>query len=284
MDLLSVEKMCKVINASSSGFYKWLSKPKSNRDKKTEEFSNLIKQAYERSNQIYGSPRITVELNKKNHKISRSYVARLMKKMNLRSKTRKKFKVTTDSGHPYEIAENLLQRDFSADGLSQKWVGDITYIKTGSGWLYLSTVIDLADRKVIGWSFSNDMTAESTTIKALKMAIGNREIKQGLIFHSDRGSQYACNEFKSLLNKNSIIQSMSRKGNCWDNAVAESFFKTLKCELVYHRAFANREIARVEIFSYIEGFYHAKRIHSTLGNRTPNEMEMFYKTKELLVA
>src|SRR5690554_1468868 len=192
MNLLSVEKMCTTINVSSSGFYKWLSRSKSNREKKTEEFSSLIRQFYEKSHQIYGSPRITVELNKKNHKISRSYVARLMKKLNLRSKIRKKFKVTTDSNHTYEIAENLLQRDFSADGLSQKWVGDITYIKTGSGWLYLTTVIDLADRKVIGWAFSNDMTTANTTIEALKMAVRNRGAKQGLIFHSDRGGQYAC--------------------------------------------------------------------------------------------
>ena len=165
---------------------------------------------------------------------------------------------------------------------------DITYIQTGSGWVYLTTVIDLADRKVIGWAFSNDRvtinTTTNTTIQALNMAVRNRGTKQGLIFHSDRGVQYACDEFKSLLKKNGIIQSMSRKGNCWDNAVAESFFKTLKTEFIYHRKFENREIARVEIFSYIEGFYHAKRIHSTIGYKTPNEMEALCKSKEKLVA
>ena len=161
---------------------------------------------------------------------------------------------------------------------------DITYIQTGSGWVYLTTVIDLADRKVIGWAFSNDMTTTNTTIQALNMAVRNRGTKQGLIFHSDRGLQYACDEFKNLLKKNGIIQSMSRKGNCWDNAVAESFFKTLKTEFIYHRKFENREIARVEIFSYIEGFYHAKRIHSTIGYKTPNEMEALCKSKEKLVA
>jgi len=207
-----------------------------------------------------------------------------MKKMHLRSKIRKKFKVTTDSGHTHQLAENLLQRDFSADGLSQKWMGDITYIWTGSGWLYLSTVMDLVDRKVVGWSFSNDMTAENTSLKALKMAIGYRGVKPGLIFHSDRGSQYACNEFRSLLKKNNITQSMSRKGDCWDNAVAESFFKTLKSELIYHRKFANRESAKLEVFRYIEGFYHSKRIHSALGYKTPNEMELFYKSNRTLVA
>ncbi|MET3113468.1 putative transposase [Pedobacter sp. CG_S7] len=284
MNLFSVEKMCKIINTSSSSFYKWISRSKSNSDKKTEELILLVKQAHQDSDQIYGSPRITLELNKKNHKISRSYVARLMRKLNLRSKIRKQFKVTTDSKHNFQLAENLFARDFSTEGLSQKWVGDITYIKTGAGLLYLTTVIDLADRKIIGWSFSNDMTAEHTTIKALNMAIARRGVKEGLIFHSDRGAQYACNEFKSLLRKNEIIQSMSRKGNCWDNAVAESFFKTLKCELVYHRKFVNREVARLEIFRYIEGFYHQKRIHSALGNRTPNEMETFYKSNSLLVA
>src|SRR5690606_16072628 len=188
-----------------------------------------------------------IALKKKDRQVSRSYVARLMKKMNLRSKIRKKYKVTTDSRHSYRVAENLLQRDFSAAALSQKWVGDITYIKTGSGWMYLTTVIDLADRKVIGWAFSNDMTTTNTTIAALKMAVRNRGAKQGLIFHSDRGVQYACDEFKDLLKKNGIIQSMSRKGNCWDNAVAESFFKTLKAEFIYHRKFENRKMARVEI-------------------------------------
>jgi len=192
--------------------------------------------------------------------------------------------VTTDSGHGYPVAANLLQRDFSADTLSQKWVGDITYIKTGSGWIYLSTVIDLADRKVVGWAFSNDMTAANTTVKAMKMAIKNRGVKSGLLFHSDRGVQYACDEFRLLLNKSGITQSMSRKGNCWDNAVAESFFKTLKTEFVYHRKFINREVAKLEIFGYIEGFYHTKRTHSSIGYRTANEMELIYKATEKLVA
>lgn len=205
--------MCNTIKVSSSGFYKWLIRPQSNRRKKTAELSALIHQEYENSHQIYGSPRIAQELKKKQWQVSRSYVGRLMKKLSLRSKIRKKYKVTTDSSHSYGIAKNLLGRDFSADALSQKWVGDITYIKTACGWAYLTTVIDLADRKVVGWSFSNDMTAGNTTVKALVMAIRNRGLKPGLIFHSDRGIQYACDEFKILLNKNGIKQSMSRKGN-----------------------------------------------------------------------
>src|SRR5690606_21177495 len=151
------------------------------------------------SHGTYGSPRITAELNKRGYEISRSYVARLMKSKGIRSKIKRKYRVTTDSKHTYPVAENLLQRDFSAATLSQKWVGDITYIRTGSGWLYLTTVMDLADRKVVGWAFSKDMFAENTTIAALKMAIKNRGVKQGLIFHSDRGIQYACNDFRLLL-------------------------------------------------------------------------------------
>jgi len=171
MDLFAVEKMCRIINISSSLFYKWISRPKSNRDKKTEELSMLVKQIHQNIGEIYGSPRIALELNKKKHRVSRSYVGRLMSKLNIRRRVRKKFKVTTDSSHSFSLAENLLGRDFRADGLSLKWVGDITYVKTGSGWLYLTTVMDLADRKIIGWSFSSDMTAEHTIIKAMKMAL-----------------------------------------------------------------------------------------------------------------
>jgi len=178
----------------------------------------------------------------------------------------------------------MLKRDFSVDGLSQKWVGDITYIKTGTGWLYLTTVIDLADRKVVGWSFSSNMTAQDTTVKALTMAIKNRGVLPGLIFHSDRGVQYACDEFRTLLIQNNINQSMSRKGDCWDNSVAESFFKTFKSEFIHHRKFSNKEIAKLEIFTYIEGFYHAKRLHSSLGYKTPNEIEFWHKEKLKLVA
>lgn len=243
-----------------------------------------IKQVHRSSGCIYGSPRIAAELNKSGDHISRSYVGRLMSRNGIRSKVKRKYKATTDSSHGYRVAENLLQRDFSADTLSQKWVGDITYLRTGSGWLYLSTVIDLADRKVVGWSLSNDMTAENTTMAALKMAVRNRDVKQGLIFHSDRGVQYACNEFKSLLSKNKILQSMSRKGNCWDNAVAESFFKTLKCEMVYLRKFADKRVARLEVFRYIEGFYNTKRTHSALGYRTPAQMEHILSRKEKMVA
>jgi len=207
-----------------------------------------------------------------------------MKRLNLRSKTREKFKVTTDSNHSYQIAPNILNRDFTATRISQKWVSDLTYIRTKAGWLYLTTVIDLADRKVIGWAFSKSMTAKETSIKALKMAIKCRGVKPGLIFHSDRGVQYACDEFKKVINNNKIHQSMSRKGNCWDNSVAESFFKTLKTELVYQYKFEDREIAKMKIFEYIEGFYNSKRIHSAIGYLTPNQMEEYLNQNQKIAA
>lgn len=276
--------MCSVLNVSSSCFYRWLVSPQSPREQRSKILIGKIQKVHTDSGSIYGSPRITAELNKDGEVVSRSYVARLMKRNGIRSKVKKKYKVTTDSSHGYRIAENLLQRDFSADTLSQKWVGDITYIHTSKGWLYLTTVIDLADRMVIGWSLSIDMTTKNTSVAALEMAVNNRGVKQGLIFHSDRGVQYACDEFRTVLLKNQIVQSMSRKANCWDNAVAESFFKSLKSEMVYHRKFIDQQSARLEVFGYIEGFYNTKRTHSALGYKTPKQMEKMLLEKEKLAA
>ena len=284
MNHYTADKMCSVLKVSSSSFYKWLTKKSSPRQEKSKKLIQLIQDEFENSHQIYGSPRIAKKLKEKNYIVSRSYVARIMKRLNIRSKTRKKFKVTTDSHHSYPIAPNLLNRDFRTTGMSEKWVSDLTYIRTKAGWLYLTTVIDLADRKVIGWAFSKSMTAKETSVKALKMAIKCRGIKPGLIFHSDRGVQYACDEFKKVLHQNQIHQSMSRKGNCWDNSVAESFFKTLKTELVYHHKFENREIAKMKIFEYIEGFYHNNRIHSAIGDLTPNQMEKQLKQNQKIAA
>lgn len=276
--------MCWVLNVSVSCFYRWLISPESPGEQRVKLLVEKIKKAHKASSYIYGSPRITAELHKTGDLVSRSYVARLMNRYGIRSKVKKKYKITTDSSHSYRVAENLLQRDFSADSLSRKWVGDITYIHTDKGWLYLTTVIDLADRKVIGWSLSTDMTAGSTTVAAIKMAVRNRAVKNGLIFHSDRGVQYACDEFKAILSHNNIIQSMSRKANCWDNAVAESFFKSLKTEMVYHRRFMDQQSAKLEVFGYIEGFYNTKRTHSALGYKTPKQMEEMLLGKERLAA
>ena len=186
---------------------------------------------------------------------------------------KRKYKVTTNSNHLYPVNANLLLRDFSTTGTGEKWVSDITYIRTGEGWLYLTVVMDLADRKIIGWSMDNSMSAGSTVVHAWKMAIKNRPLERELIFHSDRGIQYASHEFRRCFNGLPVLQSMSRKGNCWDNAIAESFFKTLKTEMVYHRKFKTREQAKLEIFDYIEVWYNRKRRHSALDYLTPVQVE-----------
>lgn len=196
----------------------------------------------------------------------------MMRKAELRSIVKKKFKITTDSSHKFPVPENILDRDFKPGVLGAVWVSDITYIRTKKGWLYLTTVIDLGDRKIIGWALSMTMKAIDTVIPAFKMAQARRTITGELIFHSDRGVQYACNEFSCLMEKNPfIIRSMSRKGNCWDNAVAESFFKTLKAECVYQHKFTDKEQAALIVFEYIETWYNRKRLHSALGYLSPEE-------------
>lgn len=266
--------MCQVFKVSSSGYYYYLKHPISLRISKQEVLLAHITNAYHQSKCRYGSPRITRALRCWGLNVSRPRVARLMRKAQIRSIIRKKFRVqTTDSSHGYALAENLLNRDFSADARGEKWVSDLTYIKTGEGWLYLTTVLDLADRKVIGWALSDTMEAGKTTIPAWKMAVKNRPIGAQLIFHSDRGIQYACNEFKKQFIGIPVLQSMSRKGNCWDNAVAESFFKTMKTEMVYHEKFQTKNQAKLAVFEYIEIWYNRQRIHSALGYLTPVEFE-----------
>lgn len=206
--------------------------------------------------------------------VSRPRVARVMRRANMKSIVRQKYRIqTTDSRHIYTVSENYLGQDFTASRLAQKWVSDLTYIKTGEAWLYLTTIIDLADRKVIGWALSETMRAGDTALAAFRMAINNRPIVQPLLFHSDRGVQYACNEFRALLKKPLIQQSMSRKGNCWDNAVAESFFKTMKTEMVYYRDFKTKAEAKIAIFEYIEVWYNRQRRHSALRYLTPCQQE-----------
>ena len=196
---------------------------------------------------------------------------------------KKRFKVTTDSKHKEPIFTNVLNRKFNQERLNQAWVSDITYIKTNTGWLYLTTVIDLYDRQIIGWALSTTMHTNKTIMPAWKMAISKRKIEQSLIFHSDRGIQYACKEFRDILKSNKMItQSMSRKGNCWDNAVAESFFKILKSELIYHRKFKNQAQAKIEIFEFIEVWYNRQRLHASLGYKTPIQMEIeFYANQKI---
>lgn len=264
--------MCSVFKVSRGGFYKWTISSPSKRSIENQILETEVLQAFENSKKIYGSPRITLELRKKDIKISRPRVARMMRKAKLRSIVKKKFKITTDSSHKFPVPENVLDRNFKPGVLGAVWVSDITYIRTKKGWLYLTTVIDLGDRKIIGWALSLTMKAADTVMPAFRMAQSRRPIIQKLIFHSDRGVQYACNEFKCLLEKNPlIIRSMSRKGNCWDNAVAESFFKTLKAECVYQHKFTDKEQAALIVFEYIETWYNRKRLHSTLGYLSPEE-------------
>jgi len=239
-----------------------------------------IRRIHELSRASYGSPRMTKELQKRGFNVSRPRVARIMKQNNIRAVHAKKFKVTTNSKHNYPVMENILNRNFVTTEKARAWVSDITYVRTRKGWMYLTVIIDLFDRKVIGWSMSRDMTAANTTIKAWLMAVKNRPLTDKLIFHSDRGIQYACSAFAQLLDSYKlVIRSMSRKGDCWDNAVAESFFKTLKKELVYQTTFESQETAQIAIFEWIEIWYNKNRRHGTLDYLTIEEFEELTKIK-----
>jgi transposase InsO family protein len=274
--------MCKVLKVSRSGYYHSLKALESKRAKENKNLLSLIKQEHKKSKERYGSPRIHQALKAKQVQASRPRVARLMQKAQIKAKMKRRFKATTDSKHNYTVSENLLNRNFTAMATGQVWVSDITYIKTLAGWLYLTIVLDLADRKVVGWALSQTMKAKDTTVAALRMAIKNRPLVQNLLFHSDRGVQYACDEFRNELKAKPLIsQSMSRKGNCWDNAVAESFFKTLKTECVYGNQFINQKAAARVIFEYIEIWYNRERLHSGLGYRTPIQMEELLNPKSL---
>lgn len=272
--------MCKVLKISQSCYFRWKKCPFSVRFHKKEELKQRILTIYFDSKQRYGSPRITAELNNLGFKISRITVSKYMRELGIRSKLSKKFKITTDSKHNYLVVENILDRDFESTKPAQKWVSDITYIRTIEGFLYLTIVLDLYDRKVIGWSLYDEMSTEKTSLSAWKVALANRKIEKGLIFHSDRGVQYANNKFANMLESHHVIRSMSRKGNCWDNAVAESFFKTLKTELIYGNKLINKQQMELEIFQYIEIFYNKKRRHSALNYKTIeefNQQKISYK-------
>ena len=267
-----VDLMCRSLEVGSSGFYAWLKRPESPCRRDNLRLLTEIKAVYRKSRKNYGGPRIYAELNETGHTCSRYRVARLMRQHGIVSKHKKKFRVTTNSVHSFPIAENLLQRRFNVSRPSQCWVSDITYIPTLEGWLYLAVTLDLFHRKVIGWSMGRWITRQ-LAIDALNMAIKNGCLKSGLIHHSDRGVQYASNEFRTLLKTNEIQCSMSRKGDCWDNAVAESFFHTLKVELIHGKTYNTRQEAKTAIFEYIEVFYNRQRRHSYLGYLSPDEYE-----------
>ncbi len=267
-----LEKMCRVLKVSRSGFYAWRCRVKSMRQVKNERLLADIREAHKRSRNVYGSPRITEELKENGIQCSRNRVARLMRINGIAAKAKRRFKTTTDSRHNLPVAKNLLNRQFRVDGPDKVWVSDITYIWTTKGWLYLAIVMDLFSRKIVGWAMSDRIT-QDIVISAFLQAMWRRKPKAGLMFHSDRGSQYAASDFRRLLSQHGVIQSMSGKGNCYDNAVAESFFHTLKTELIYHEKYLTREHARKSVFEYVELFYNRVRRHSTLGYCSPWKFE-----------
>ncbi len=275
-----IGKMCKVFRVSRSGFYGWRDRTPSDRDSENRILLCEIQRIHGESGASYGSPRIADELKARGFDVSRPRVARLMRRNKIRAVHAKKFTVTTDSKHGFPVAENKLERNFTAEGKGRKWVSDITYVRTPEGWLYLTVILDLFDRKVIGWSQSADLSAENTVIAAWRMAVGNRPPSERLIFHSDRGIQYACQEFVELVESYRCVErSMSRKGNCWDNAVAESFFKSIKVELIYRNRYAGKKEAAISVFEWIETWYNKNRRHSALGNMTIDEFENLSKIK-----
>jgi len=260
------------MSVSRSGFYEWLSRPESNHSQEDQALKADIRDIHEKSRQLYGGRRIKSDLADRGKTVSRKRIGRLMREQGLACKTRRKFKATTDSRHNKPVADNVLQRDFNQLQTDRSYVGDITYIPTREGWLYLSVFIDLCSRAVVGWSMGSRMTATLVT-DSLEMAMWKRRPSKGLLVHSDRGSQYVSDRYKRLMKDNGFICSMSRKGNCWDNAVAESFFHTLKTELVHHEDFQTREEAQQTIFEYIEVFYNRQRKHSTNGYLSPVKYE-----------
>ncbi|WP_159022871.1 IS3 family transposase [Formosa sp. L2A11] len=278
-----VEAMCKVLKVSKSGYYYWLGSGPSKLWVENQKISSLVRSIFEKSFQSYGSPRIKSELEALGYKVSKPRVARIMSANYLFAKRKRKFKTTTDSNHNYPIAPNLLNQCFDVNREKQVWVSDITYIQTKQGWLYLTVIIDLFNRKVVGWSLSKDLTTDNTIVRAWNMAIKKTTLQEPLIFHSDRGVQYASQRFTFIIKsyEGLVMQSMSRKGNCWDNAVAESFFKSLKVEWVYRHNYKLRSEAELSIFEWIETWYNNRRRHSFLGNRSIREFELDMYNNEL---
>ena len=264
--------MCKVFEVNISSYYHWI-KSGCVIKKEDKQLNNLIEVIFIKGRKNYGTRRIQDKLKELyGLLVSRKRISSIMKSLGLRVNMKRRYKNTTDSNHSLPIAPNLLNRDFYASAPDTKYVGDITYISTGEGWLYLATVIDLYSRKIVGWSMDDTMKV-SLVNDALNMAISYKKPPKGLLWHTDRGSQYASYSHKDLLQHHGIIQSMSRKGNCWDNAVAESFFKTLKSDLVYQTYFYTKVQAKREIFEYIEFHYNRERSHSYLGNVSPSRFE-----------
>ncbi len=268
-----VDFMCEQLGVSRSGYYAWKARPESERQKEDEALAQEVEKVHQQSRGTYGSPRVHAELRARGRKVSRKRVARLMNRKGLHARKKRRSVRTTDSRHSQPVAPNLLERDFSPGQPNSSWAADITYVWTGQGWLYLAVVLDLYSRRVVGWAMSQSIDRH-LVLNALDMALQSRQPPGGLLLHSDRGSQYASEDYQKLLAARGIQCSMSRKGNCWDNAVAESFFSSLKMELVHEAHFATHEQARAALFEYIEVFYNRKRRHSSLGYLSPVDFEL----------
>lgn len=265
--------MCRLLAVSRSGYYAWIKQPESSQTLRRRRLTKMIQIVHAESDRTYGSPRVHRELRAQGQPCSENFVAKLMRVAGIAAKTKRKFKVTTDSGHHLPVADNLLKRNFQVDRPNQVWVSDITYIPTREGWLYLATVEDLYSRRIVGWAMSARITSR-LVVDALQMAIDRRGPAAGLIVHSDRGSQYCSDHYQRLLSKHEIRCSMSRKGDCWDNAPMESFYRTLKVELVYWRDYQTRHDAQRSIVQFIDTFYNRQRRHSTLGYVSPVDYEL----------
>ncbi len=267
-----VALMCRVLEVSRSGYYASRGRPESSRTKANRELAAKIHEVYDASRRTYGSPRVYAELRVEGLEVGRHRVARLMRREGLVARKKRRFRVTTQSNHCEPVARNILARNFDVKEPNRVWAGDITYLPTADGWLYLAILLDLCSRAVVGWAMSEELDA-GVALAALRMALERRRPAAGLVHHSDRGVQYASESYRTALAANGLIPSMSRKGNCWDNAPAESFFGTLKVELVDDRIFPSRTVARTEVFEYLEVFYNRTRRHSALGYVSPTEFE-----------
>lgn len=272
--------MCQVLGVTKSGYYDWRKRSKSEQKKRKEKLTREVKRVYVESKGRYGSPKITKVLSQQGIRTSEKTVTRIMRENNIKSKVVKKYKATTNPNHQLPIFPNRLNQQFQADKPGKVWVADITYIWTKEGWLYLATVMDLFSRRIIGWQMSHRMNKE-LVLTALKRAIRKQPPAKGLIHHSDRGSQYASHDYRALLKKHNITGSMSRRGNCYDNACIESFHSIIKKELIFHETYKTRIEAKMSIFEYIETFYNYKRIHSTIGYLSPVAYERVYDQSQL---
>lgn len=269
-----VSVLCEVLGVSRSGYYAWEKRPESGRSVRRRELVAQMREIHgEKYKASYGSPRMHQELVARGHEVSENTVAQLMRAHELRASTARKFRHTTDSNHSHPVADNVLNQEFEQSGPNEAWVSDITYVPTREGWLYLVCVLDLYSRKVVGWSMSERMTSQ-LVISALGMALQQRCPRaEELLHHSDRGSQYASSAFQRVLREHGITCSMSGRGNCYDNAAMESFFATLKKELIHQEDYVTRAQARQSIFEYIEAFYNRERLHSALGYQSPIAFE-----------